>query len=179
MGHGISSRVLSALLGLVLLVVAPAAVAVDVAPTTAAAPVYDPGSHSSESVFIASAAARVSTNNSSASTAGGRSAPQPVLVAAETGEAATSNLPKLGAKPNFTNPAESPGNSWEWRGTGDPGSTKSSWYNPPERVFTLTSVIPTRLALATTGRPRMGRTGSTPTERSCRTDPGWAGVNRR
>jgi RHS repeat-associated protein len=38
--------------------------------------------------------------------------------------------PKLGAKPNFTNPAESPGPGWEWRGTGDPGSANGSWYNP-------------------------------------------------
>lgn len=39
-------------------------------------------------------------------------------------------LPKLGAEPNFQNPAEAPGSGWEWRGNGDPGSSKGSWYNP-------------------------------------------------
>ena len=32
--------------------------------------------------------------------------------------------------PNFENPAEAPGAGWEWRGTGEPGSAKGSWYNP-------------------------------------------------
>jgi RHS repeat-associated protein len=32
--------------------------------------------------------------------------------------------------PNFENPAASPGDAWEWRGAGEPGSTKGSWYNP-------------------------------------------------
>ncbi|UQX88701.1 polymorphic toxin type 37 domain-containing protein [Jatrophihabitans telluris] len=52
------------------------------------------------------------------------------LVAADTADDAVSNLPKLGVKPNFTNPAESPGTGWEWRGTGDPGTSKGSWYSP-------------------------------------------------
>jgi len=34
------------------------------------------------------------------------------------------------ARPNFNDPAESPGEGWEWRGTGLPGSSKGSWYNP-------------------------------------------------
>jgi hypothetical protein len=50
--------------------------------------------------------------------------------AAGAGEPAGSDLPKLGATPNFTNPAESPGSGWEWRGTGAPGSAKGSWSNP-------------------------------------------------
>jgi RHS repeat-associated protein len=43
-----------------------------------------------------------------------------------------SNCPSLGdgVKPNFGNPAESPGAGWEWRGTGKVGSAKGSWYNP-------------------------------------------------
>ncbi len=46
-------------------------------------------------------------------------------------EAGTANaLPELGAQPNFENPAASPGEGWEWRGTGEPGSEKGSWYNP-------------------------------------------------
>lgn len=45
-------------------------------------------------------------------------------------EVAGSGLPALGAKPNFANPAEAPGGSWEWRGTGEAGSSKGSWYNP-------------------------------------------------
>jgi len=28
------------------------------------------------------------------------------------------------------NPAESPGEGWEWRGNGEPGSDEGSWYNP-------------------------------------------------
>ena len=45
-------------------------------------------------------------------------------------EVAGSGLPELGARPNFANPAEAPGGSWEWRGTGEAGSGKGSWYNP-------------------------------------------------
>jgi hypothetical protein len=35
-----------------------------------------------------------------------------------------------GAKPNFADPAQSPGEGWEWRGNGPPGSSQGSWYNP-------------------------------------------------
>jgi RHS repeat-associated protein len=33
-------------------------------------------------------------------------------------------------KPNFEDPSQSPGEGWEWRGTGAPGSSQGSWYNP-------------------------------------------------
>jgi Bacterial toxin 37 len=39
-------------------------------------------------------------------------------------------IPTPGGTPDFENPAESPGPDWEWRGSGDPGSGKGSWYNP-------------------------------------------------
>jgi RHS repeat-associated protein len=32
--------------------------------------------------------------------------------------------------PNFNNPEESPGEGWEWRGNGPPGSNKGAWVNP-------------------------------------------------
>lgn len=63
----------------------------------------------------------------SAESSGLYARPAPGIVAAE---GATAALPKLGAKPNFTNAAEAPGKGWEWRGTGDPGSSKGSRYNP-------------------------------------------------
>ncbi|WP_026547209.1 polymorphic toxin type 37 domain-containing protein [Paenarthrobacter nicotinovorans] len=34
------------------------------------------------------------------------------------------------ATPNFSNPSVSPGPKWEWRGSGEPGSSQGSWYNP-------------------------------------------------
>lgn len=33
-------------------------------------------------------------------------------------------------KPNFNNPAEPPGEGWEWKGKGPAGSKEGSWYNP-------------------------------------------------
>jgi hypothetical protein len=41
-----------------------------------------------------------------------------------------SSLPKLNAKPNFKNPSKSPGSGWQWRGSGQPGTSKGNWYNP-------------------------------------------------
>lgn len=35
-----------------------------------------------------------------------------------------------GEGPNFTDPSQSPGPGWEWRGSGEPGSSQGSWYNP-------------------------------------------------
>jgi RHS repeat-associated protein len=32
--------------------------------------------------------------------------------------------------PNFNNPAEPPGEGWEWRGNGPVGSNEGSWFNP-------------------------------------------------
>jgi RHS repeat-associated protein len=54
---------------------------------------------------------------------------QPDQKAAEEGTAAIAGEGPSGV-PNFENPAASPGEGWEWRGTGEPGSTKGSWYNP-------------------------------------------------
>jgi len=34
------------------------------------------------------------------------------------------------AVPNFDNPAIPPGPEWEWRGSGEAGSSQGSWYNP-------------------------------------------------
>jgi RHS repeat-associated protein len=51
-------------------------------------------------------------------------------IGALTEVGASDGVPELGVSPNFENPAESPGAGWEWRGTGDPGSAKGSWYNP-------------------------------------------------
>jgi len=48
------------------------------------------------------------------------------LVAAEEGTAAVAGEGPSGV-PNFENPAASPGEGWEWRGTDEPGSTKGSW----------------------------------------------------
>jgi RHS repeat-associated protein len=50
----------------------------------------------------------------------------PECVAADS---VAGDLMDLGAKPSFTNPAESPGAGWEWRGTGEIGSPKGSWYS--------------------------------------------------
>jgi hypothetical protein len=36
-------------------------------------------------------------------------------------------------KPNFNNPAEPPGDDWEWRGNGPAGSKEGSWQNPWHR----------------------------------------------
>jgi RHS repeat-associated protein len=44
-------------------------------------------------------------------------------------EQAANALSALGAQPDFENPA-APGEGWEWRGSGEPGSAKGSWYNP-------------------------------------------------
>jgi hypothetical protein len=35
-----------------------------------------------------------------------------------------------GSKLDFNDPSVSPGNGWEWRGKGGPGSSDGSWYNP-------------------------------------------------
>jgi len=32
--------------------------------------------------------------------------------------------------PSFTNPAQSPGPGWEWKGKGTPGSPAGNWFNP-------------------------------------------------
>jgi len=32
--------------------------------------------------------------------------------------------------PNFPDPSQPPGEDWDWRGTGPPGSSQGSWYNP-------------------------------------------------
>jgi len=71
--------------------------------------------------YINTATADVLVHNNSCPTSG--------AAAEDTGNAASS-FPKLNAQPNFTNPGESPGQGWEWRGKGDPGSPKGSWYNP-------------------------------------------------
>ena len=44
-----------------------------------------------------------------------------------TDESRTSGTPP---KPNFENPTESPGDDWEWRGSGPPESNKGNWVNP-------------------------------------------------
>lgn len=36
-------------------------------------------------------------------------------------------------EPDFSNPAQSPGAGWEWRGTGPVGSSQGSWFNPATR----------------------------------------------
>ena len=39
--------------------------------------------------------------------------------------------------PNFDDPAASPGEGWEWRGNGEPGSSEGSWYkkDPRETLY--------------------------------------------
>ena len=41
----------------------------------------------------------------------------------------SSSLPQ----PDFSNPANSPGPGWQWRGNGPPGSPYGAWYNPVTR----------------------------------------------
>jgi RHS repeat-associated protein len=38
--------------------------------------------------------------------------------------------PAPSAFPNFDDPSTPPGDGWEWRGNGAPGSKEGSWYNP-------------------------------------------------
>lgn len=45
-----------------------------------------------------------------------------------TGGSGTS--PQGPVYPNYQDPSQPPGPDWEWRGTGDPGSSQGSWYNP-------------------------------------------------
>jgi RHS repeat-associated protein len=44
------------------------------------------------------------------------------------GSVGTSGQPS--GSPNFDDPAQSPGEGWEWRGNGPGGSSQGSWYNP-------------------------------------------------
>jgi len=99
-------------------------------PPTTAAHGYDAVTATSASTLEGSAATapRVAPKVESIALSAGDLARSSVVFVA--GEATTTALPKLGAKPNFGNTAEAPGKGWEWRGTGDPGSSKGSWYNP-------------------------------------------------
>ncbi|MGH3117445.1 MAG: hypothetical protein ACRDQ2_10105, partial [Gaiellales bacterium] len=53
--------------------------------------------------------------------------PRPI---AEIGPAGNPGAFRPSAPPNFSNPAQSPGAGWQWRGTGPPGSRQGSWHNP-------------------------------------------------
>lgn len=54
------------------------------------------------------------------------------FVATETGGAGAvgDGVSKPSGVPDFVDPSKSPGAGWEWRGKGEPGSGKGSWYNP-------------------------------------------------
>ncbi len=53
--------------------------------------------------------------------------PRPI---AEIGPAGNPGAFRPSATPNFSDPAQSPGVGWQWRGTDSPGSRQGSWHNP-------------------------------------------------
>jgi RHS repeat-associated protein len=59
------------------------------------------------------------------------------------------------------NPAEPPGEGWEWKGKGPVGSNEGAWFNPEtEETLHPDSAIPSRKARITTTPPRTGQSSA-------------------